>query len=1056
MALTVQAQESHDLIETQANEHAISYTRDIRPILAEYCFACHGFDAAAREADLRLDVREEAIEMGAIEPGDPKSSALVERIFSKSPRQIMPPPEMKKELTDEQRSLLKAWIEQGAVYDEHWSFSPPRKPLAPELTNSDWPKNEIDGFVLAKMLEQGLTPNPPADPRVLFRRLHFDITGLPPHPDDIAAFVSSYSQDADGTLETWIDGLMNQPAWGEHRGRYWLDAARYGDTHGLHFDNYREMWPYRDWVIRAFNSNQPFDQFVLEQLAGDLLPNPTIDQLVATGFQRCNITTNEGGTIEEENLAIYAADRVQTFGWVFLGLTTNCAQCHDHKFDPVSMNDYYSLAAFFRNTTQPALDGNVKDGRGPSLVLPQADDLERWHAIPTEIEQAKQALSDYTQRSKEAFQHKLPELLTGLANGNSVEASRDGLLIHARMNEGAGDEIPTFGQQTTALMFIGKPNWVEGKFGSAPALSGESAILVGAAGDWEFDDAFSYGGWIKPANTNVVGAIIARMDDPNGYRGWDLFQSGSHITVHLIDNWPGNSLKVRTPDGVLKSDQWHHVFATYDGSRTPEGIKIYIDGRLQPTTADVKTLQAGATMRTTTPTKIGRRRQASIWNGQVQEVRMYQRVVTSDEIATIVWNSELQLYAGKPEEQLTDEQRQSLFEKYVGLFDVDYVHATNKVAELQAERAAIRNRSPLTHIQEERQGVEPMAHILMRGEYDKKGEVVHAGTPVALHPMRNDQPKNRLGLAQWVLDPANPLTARVTVNRFWYEVFGEGLVSTAEDFGIMGALPSHPELLDWLATDFQEHGWDVRRFFKQIFLSATYRQSAAFTPEKLERDPHNQWLSRGPRFRMDAEMIRDLALKTSGLLSPKMYGPSVRPYQPENIWDVVGLPGGDTRDYRQSHGEDLYRRSLYTFWKRMAPPPNLEIFNAPSREVCTVKREKTNTPLQALVTLNDPLFVEAARNLAQHVLRNSQENVPQSLNSIALLVLGRDLADCEIELLIGDLNDYLGYYRANVEDAQALISIGESPSASDLNPGELAAWTMLCQQFLNLDEAITK
>ncbi len=1033
----------------------LEYNRDIRPILADNCFSCHGADSAARQADLRLDQREAAIEMGAITAGMPEDSELIARLLTDDDSLMMPPPETKKKLTSEQKEKLGRWIADGAEYQPHWSMIVPNKAELPTVQHAAWPKNAIDYFVLSKLEQAELSPAEEADPRSLFRRLHLDITGLPPVMDDIEAFATAYIANPDETLSQWIDRLMESPAYGEHRARFWLDAARYADTHGLHFDNYREMWPYRDWVIRAFNANQPFDQFTIEQLAGDLLPNPTDDQLIATGFQRCNITTNEGGTIDEENLALYAADRVQTFGWVYLGLTTNCSQCHDHKFDPLSTKDYYSLAAYFRNTTQQAKDGNVKDGLGPVMVVPMADDSPRWKALPEEIATAIAARDARKEAAKPAFD----QWVAAVDPSQLGEAiSSEQLLVHLELNEGSGNQAANRCKSTEPFTATGEIAWIaDGKLGPAPLLKAGSTFDLGETGDFEKDQSFSYAAWIRPGSDNGSGGIIARMDESNNYRGWDLWQQGRSISVHVIDAWPENALKVTTRDPVLKTGEWHHVLATYDGSSKAEGIKIYIDGKLQAVNVEQGSLQPDASIRTTTSLRIGQRSGSQVFEGgSVQDVRLYGRMLSDVEASALANVTPLQALLEVAAESRSPEQQTALYNHYLTHEDADYSKLAGHVTALEGELAAIRARSPVTHIQQERKDTPPMANILMRGEYDKVGDQVAAAPPAALHPLPANAPNNRLGLAQWVVDPANPLTARVTVNRFWQEIFGQGLVATPEDFGIMGALPSHPELLDWMAVDFRESGWNTKALFKLMLMSATYRQSAAVTPEKLERDRDNDLLSRGPRFRMAAEMIRDYALASSGLLSEKMYGPGVKPYQPGDIWNIVGLPGGDTREYAMSEGENLFRRSLYTFWKRMAPPPNLEAFNAPSREVCTVQRERTNTPLQALVSLNDPLFVEAARHLAQKALKEASAADDRMLSIIAARALGRPFSDLEVEVLLEDKQYFLDHYRSAPEDARALLEIGSSPVDEQCDKTLLAAWTMVCNQVLNLDEVLNK
>jgi hypothetical protein len=1031
----------------------LEYNRDIRPILAENCFACHGPDSAARKANLRLDVRESAIDSKAIIPNDADRSSVIDRIFTDDEDEVMPPPEMKKHLSEDQKELLEKWIEQGAEYEPHWSFIPPAKAELPNSTESDWPINAVDHFVLEKLIANDMDPQVDTEPTKLFRRLHLDITGLPPKPADVAAFVDDYQADSESAMSNWIDQLMAKKSWGEHRARYWLDAARYADTHGLHFDNYREMWPYRDWVIRSFNTNQPFDQFTVEQIAGDLLENPTDDQLIATGFQRCNITTNEGGTIADENLALYASDRVQTFGWVYLGLTTNCCQCHDHKFDPTSMKDYYSLAAYFRNTTQPALDGNVKDGRGPVLTVPAESDAERWNVLPGEIEATKAQQNERNAASSDEFEAWLASLDK---DSLSQTPSTEQLAIHVPLTEGEGNEVKSAGDEPLTFQSDGKLKWTpDGRTGPAPFPNQNTSIPIGDVADYEQDQSFSLGAWAKPKKLGD-GAILARMENANDYRGWDLWVSNNAYSFHLIDLWPSNGIKVSTPANTVKPGQWQHVFATYDGSGTPQGIKIYINGVSQKLTVNTNTLKPKASIRTRVPTRIGRRSDNYAFNGAIQDVRIYDRLLNGKEISAIAKSGPVQNWLATEEAERTPDQKKGLKDHYLANEDKPYMKISEELTKLEQELIEIRKRSPITHIQKERMDRMPMANILLRGEYDNVGDEVKAATPEFLHPTPDDAPANRLGLAQWTVDPANPLTARVTVNRFWQEIFGRGLVVTPEDFGVMGALPSHPKLLDWLAVDFRENNWDVKRLFKTILMSRTYRQSAATTPEKTEKDPGNALLSRGPRFRMDAEMIRDYALNVSGLMSRKMYGPSVKPYQPEGLWDIVGLPGGDTRNFVQSKDADLYRRTIYTFRKRMSPPPNLEAFNSPSREFCTVKRERTNTPLQALVTLNDPQFVEAARNLATRALKAKKPSIQAMLQWLAMETLGRKLVAIETDILTEELVKFTRYYSEHAEDAKALINFGDSDPDDQLDAQELAAWTMICNQLLNLDELLSK
>lgn len=1033
----------------------VAFNEDIRPILADACFHCHGPDPGTRKAGLRLDTEAGFFtakkgEQPTVIKGRPEASSLYQRLITQDEDEIMPPPESHKELKPSEVAKIKAWIEQGAPWQPHWSLIPPQKPALPAVKEASWVKTPIDRFVLASLEKAGLQPAPEADAHTLVRRMALDLTGLPPSVELLKKYASGGSL-TDSQLSQLIDELMKSPAYGEHRARYWLDAARYGDTHGLHFDNYREMWPYRDWVVKAFNRNQPFDQFTVEQIAGDLLPNRTEEQLIATGFQRCNITTNEGGTIDEENLANYAMDRVQTMGWVYMGLTTNCSQCHDHKFDPITMRDFYSLAAFFRNTTQGAKDGNSKDGKGPVLVIPNEKDKPRWDKLPAEIAEATKLRDE---RSKAAGADFNAWLASAKPEHLDQDVPTQGLQVHLPLNEGVGNEIANVCGSPAKAKALGQISWTPGgKLGPAPVIKPGSTFEVSDAGDFELNQKFSYGAWVKAGRNGVFGAIMSRMDEKNGYRGWDLWQSDRAVSVHIVDKWSDNALKVTTRDAVLKPGEWQHVFVTYNGSGKAAGIQIYINGVPQKRMiVNTNTIKPKASIRTTVPMKIGQRSDGAIFaDGSVQDARVYDRTLTEAEIKTLSNVGPLRAILAAATDKRTPQQRNALFAHYLATRDTQWMKHDGEVKKFEAEKEAIKARSPITHIQEEVMNVTPMAHILARGAYDKPGERVEAAVPAALGKLPEKAPKNRLGLAQWVVSKENPLTARVTVNRFWQEVFGQGIVKTPEDFGIMGAAPSHPELLDWLAVEFRESGWDVKKFFKLLLTSATYRQSAATTPAKLEKDRDNSLLSRGPRFRMDAEMLRDYALASSGLLSAKMGGPSVKPYQPEGIWDVVGLPGGDTRNYVQDKGENLYRRTLYTFWKRMAPPPNMEVFNAPSREVCTVRRERTNTPLQALVTMNDPQFVEAARKLAEKAL-----STKEPLEFIAERILCRPLTAKEKPIVEASLADLRKHYTANAVDAEALLKVGESPVDAKLAKPELAAWTMLTNQIFNLDEVLNK
>jgi hypothetical protein len=1032
----------------------IEFNKDVRPLLADACFHCHGPDPGTRKAGLRLDTEAGFFTSKDGEPptvikGQPDKSSLYQRLISIDADEIMPPPESHKTLKPAEIAKVKAWIEQGAPWQPHWSLIAPQKAPLPTVKNSAWVKTPVDRFILAKLEATGLKPAPEADARALIRRISLDLTGLPPSSELLSRYASS-SRLSDAQITALVDELLKSPAYGEHRARYWLDAARYADTHGLHFDKPREMWPYRDWVVSSFNRNQPFDQFTIEQIAGDLLPNPTDDQRIATGLQRCNITTNEGGTIDEENLANYASDRVQTLGWVYMGLTTNCAQCHDHKFDPITQRDYYSLAAFFRNTTQKPKDGNVKDGLGPILVLPSEKDRPRWTQLPAEIAAAQKKQNEARTAATKPFE---AWFTTAKPADLDADIPTKGIIAHIPLNEGKGQEVAaTCGEDKTAKTFksTGEITWkADGKLGPAPVVKPGSTFDLGGAGNFEKDKPFSYGLWFRAGSVTQSGSILARMDEKNGYRGWDIMQSANKLSVHIISQWPGDALKVTTAKPALRAGVWQHLFVTYDGKGKAGGLRLYVDGVDSPVKAEVAALKGS--ILTNTPTKIGQRSASSLPEGGVQDVRIYDRQLTAAEVQTLAKIVPLKQFVGA--KKIHPKNREALFDHYLATRDATYKTTSALTSKLTAEKAAIEVRSPITHVQEEKMDSKPMANILMRGQYDKVGEAVDAAVPVALGKLPSDAPKNRLGLARWLVSKDNTLTARVSVNRMWQELFGSGVVKTSEDFGIMGSPPTHPEMLDWLAVEFRESGWDVKRFYKMLVTSAAYRQAALITPEKIEKDRDNSLLSRGPRFRMDAEMIRDYALAASSTLSPRMGGPGTMPYQPENVWEVVGM---GTEKYAQDKGENLYRRTLYNFWKRMAPPASMDIFNAPSREVSCVRRDRTNTPLQALVTMNDPQFIEAARNLAQHTLSTVKGDDAAKLTMIAERLLARPLHAKELPILQASLTELRAHYGASAADAEALLKVGETKADDQLPKPELAAWTMVCNQLMNLDEVLNK
>ncbi len=1037
------------------NDGGVDFQRQIRPALSDACFQCHGPDSATRLMDLRLDTREGAFSKRPngtpIVPGDPDNSLVYQRIINADKARRMPPEYSHKELKPEQIDLIRKWIEEGANWEEHWSFTSPERPELPQVAKANWVRNPVDRFILARLEADSIGPAPEADRRALIRRAALDITGLPPTPEQVASFVNDPSPNA---YENLVDTLMSSKAYGEHRARYWLDAARYADTHGLHHDNYREMWPYRDWVINAFNRNQPFDEFTVEQIAGDLLPDATKEQRIATGFHRCNITTSEGGSIKEEVLVMYAKDRVDTTGAVWLGLTVGCATCHDHKFDPIAQKDFYSMAAFFNNTTQQAMDGNIYD-TPPALLLPPPDDEARWQELRVEEPAAQKKLAETRQASQSNFEDWLSaqkKLALEVDRFDSSEALVLNLDRSSKTNSATAINALELHKSAALKRQSGTRvlDLREEAFAKLPNFPPPTA-----------DEPFTVSLAFR-LNEGDKTRVIASQNDPKQEdRGWriELSEGLPTVTLRFRD---GHAIG-RKAIGKRRAEvgQWHDIAVVYDGKRQRAGITLYLDGKELPaenTGREIQTLRGD--IEVDQPLLIGARAAedkdpTGSFDGYIRDFRILNRAITEAEAPLLANWYALTSADGQRTRKLTPEQKRAVEDYYLVRHSASYRGAANQLAALQDERRGILRRSAVTHVMQEDADSEPMANILYRGMYDQKREEVQPATPGVLPPMAASLPRNRLGLAKWLVDDANPLTARVTVNRFWQELYGTGIVKTAEDFGSQGEAPSHPELLDWLAVEFRESGWDMKRIFRLMLTSAAYRQSAIVTPAMREKDPENRLLSRGPRFRMDGEMIRDYALSAGGLLSDQVGGPSVKPYQPTGVWESVAMKGTNTRFYKQDSGDRLYRRSLYTFWKRAAPPPAMTILNAPTREFCAVRRERTNTPLQALLTMNGPQFFEAARNLAELALSSSPK-LDGQLDLMSARLLARQLEDPERDIARGAYKDYLRYYDSHPDQASLALAVGDSDPRPTLPKAEFAALTMVANQLMNLDEVLNK
>ncbi len=1025
---------------------AVNFDREIRPLLSDNCFTCHGPDEKQRMMNLRLDTREGAFSK-VIVPGDSARSLLYQRITHPDPARRMP---LGRTLTEKQIDLIKTWIDEGAKWENHWAWTPPVHRDPPPVRDAAWPRNPIDRFVLARLEKEGLRPSPEADRATLLRRASLDITGLPPAPAEVDAFLADRSP---GAYEKAVDRLLASPRHAERLAMQWMDLARYADTHGYHIDSHRDMWPWRDWVLRAFQANMPYDRFTLEQLAGDLLPSATLDQKIATGFNRNHMINFEGGAIPEEYRNEYIVDRVETFSTVWLGMTMGCARCHDHKYDPIRQREFYQLYAFFNRVSEKGLDG-VKGNAAPMLPLPTPEQKVRLARLEDAIVSREESLSgDDIDAAFAAWeQTRLATLPAPTREGLEGRWEFDGHLAD------------TSGRYQHGRAVRGTPLFEAGQVGRALELDGETQVSFGG-GALRFDrtEPVSLALWFR-ANTRNPNALLQKLDLENGRRGFEITfdfaellverKRGAHLSISLIHRWPDDAIRVRSRER-LPIGEWHHLAVLYDGSGRAAGLKVRIDGKH----LDVEVVEDHLTgaIASAGPLEVGAKAPNGPYKGRLDDLRFYRRPLTAAEIEQLVRQEPLRaLLAEDPAKRSRDDQQRlrEYFLTYDAPADLRRLYAELKG--LKREQEEVEKGVLTTMVMDEM--VAPRdTYVLARGEYNNRQEKVEPGVPAVLPPFPKDQPRNRLGLARWLLDPNHPTTSRVAVNRAWQMYFGLGLVKTAENFGSQGEPPSHPELLDWLATEFVRSGWNLRALERLILTSATYRQSSKVSRELLERDPENRLLARGARFRLPAEMVRDNALFVSGLLDERFGGPSVFPYQPAGIWEELAYGDGFTaQEYKQSRGRDLYRRSLYTFAKRTAPQPNLLAFDAPDREKCTARRLLTNTPLQALVLMNDPTFVEAARALAQKVQNEPQGDSAARIRHAFRLATARQPSAAELAPLQEFLRKQLAHFRANPQAAKELLSVGESPWDTRRDPAELAAWTMVASAILNLDETITR
>ena len=1089
-----------------------------------------------RKGGLRLDLEEAAFKKrpghpDAIVPGHPDQSELIKRIESKDPHHLMPQNAQgeAKPMKASEIAILREWIKEGAVYRPHWAFEKPSRPQPPAIPDSGTgAKSPIDAFILARLKEEGLHPSPEADKATLIRRVTLDLTGLLPTPAEVRAFVADSSPQA---YERLVDELLARPAFGEERTRHWLDYARYADTYGLHYDNSRDVWPYRDYLIRSFNSNKPFDQFAMEQIAGDLLPSKSIEPLIGSGYVRMGVSSNEGGTIPEELRVNIARERTEAYGAAFMGLTVGCAVCHDHKYDPTTQKDFYSLSAFFNNLEEK----------------PFNDDRPVWTPVARIPKPLNRASYDQTFARRSELAERLRgmrlqerALVEGWLSSRQrppQPVAADKLALRLRLDEGGGEEVKNsapHAQQASFPIGKSKPQWGETTWLWPDfRMDVNTHILLGQTGDYEGNQAFSAGGWLMMRSApnysldNASGTLFSKMDSTQHNRGWDLSQTKGVISVELVNQGPKDlearkdpkakketprrikevfqfptpvdltakdlapykpkhkkeepkkkeakkkeskpaapkpaedltaflAIRVSTEEPLPSDGHWRHVFFTYDGSGKASGVKIYVNGLPVATKVAADSL-GQASVRTQAPMQLGWRDPDANPSRETryQDIRVYGRALTAEEAKRLPFEDYVAEVTSKPIQQWNADELHAVSDFYFRNVDKLAPAMEAQIAQLDGQLDKLSEGGDLTLVSWEKPSI-AYADVLTRGVYTARTEKVEATTPHYLPPLPAGVPHNRLALAKWTVSAENPLTARVTVNRMWSELFGTGLVETTEDFGIMGQRPSHPELLDWLAVEFRESGWNIKHMYKLMVMSAAYRQSGKSTPDQLAKDPRNLLMAHGPRFRMDAEMLRDVALQSGGLLVTRVGGPSVKPYQPPNVWEQVGIGGSDTLVYERGQADELYRRSMYTYWKRMAPMPDMDAFDAPMRDVVCTRRQRTDTPLQALVTMNDVQWVEAARALAERVVKEGGKQPEQRIKLMSEILLAHDPPPGMAAVLNDSLARMEKHYAADPKAAHALLGVGEKKSDASIPAPELAAWTMVASEMLNLDEMVTK
>jgi mono/diheme cytochrome c family protein/uncharacterized membrane protein len=1144
------------------------FSGQIQPILSKHCFSCHGPDEATRKADLRLDTRAGALASlktggHALVPGDLEASHLWQRISANDPKDRMPPSKAKNDLSEEQIELLRAWIADGADWQEHWAWLAPQRADLPPVNNQEWARNPIDHFILAKLEQEGLIPADEADRATLLRRLSLDLTGMPPTLQERESFLTD---DQPGAYQRVVDRLLASPRYGEHLARTWLDAARYGDTHGFHLDNLRSMWPYRDWVVDAYSQNMPFDQFATEQLAGDLLPEPTQAQKTASGFNRCNPTSAEGGMIAKEYLSIYAKDRTETTAVVMLGVSMGCAQCHDHKYDPFSMKDYYSMMGFFNSIAESASDQNI-DNPAPFIrVGTEAQTKELAHLKAIEASLGKQLEApmpetdanqtrweaDWTQNLATRWLILTPTIASAtngttlvIQNDQSVLASGTNPATEIYIVESTCRESQLTGLRIEAMAHASQAANLPGRASNGNYVLSDLTLEIAPRGEaepnWQTVELTNPRAQWSQAN----GYPIADTLDDNGKSGWASlgragsrdasfsgketfgFEGGTRLRVRMAfeSQFPNHAIGnfrlaiSEDPDLLApKSGPWfvssqQGLSAAHTSPDAPhpfhEGVDLnaldeegnpiwteraaFLDGQPHALAAGLGSVYLTRTLSLPSARKLrfglgsddglrvfldGERVFAKhVMRGhavdqdflEVQvdggEHRLLLEINNHGGASGFAWrmvehsSSELSaataLTLASPASERLPEEQAELRDLFRRQHAPEWIAMRDERDAARADGEMLSASLPTSMISQELAKARP-AQILMRGSYDRPGDTVQPNTPESLPPMPEGAPQNRLGFAQWLVADNNPLAARVVINRHWQRIFGVGIVKTSEDFGTQGERPVHPELLDWLAVELREHDWDLQYIQRLIVTSATYRQASTVAQEKLDADPENRFLSRSTRFRLDGEILRDQALMVSGLLVEEIGGPPVKPYQPAGLWKAVGYSRSNTVNFSQDKGDANYRRSLYTFWKRTSAPPNLTIFDAPSRESTCVRRERTNSPMQALALLNDPQYVEFSRGFARRILAEGGDSDSSKLRFALLSLTSRAPDPSETDVLLGLLQKAREHFLVDPEGAAALLAVGATPLMAAENPSEIAAWTILASTLFSLDEVITR